>query len=203
MDPVNSKFVVFEGIDGSGKSTQCLLLYDYICSLNIPARLLVEPTDGKYGQKIRKMLQSNKSFPVEEQIQLFIEDRKQDYKKNIAPCIKDNITIVMDRYFYSNAAYQGSKEIPPSKIIRQNLDMGFPVPDRIYFIDIQPVIAMERIIARNGRGNTEMFEKISFLEKVRENFLSIQDSRFLKLDGNMAPDKIFRIVQRDFLSMFG
>jgi dTMP kinase len=202
MNPVKSKFVVFEGIDGSGKSTQCLLLYDYISSLNIPAKLLAEPTNGKYGQKIRKMLQADKPLPVDEQIRLFIEDRKQDYKKNIAPCLKDNITIVMDRYFYSNAAYQGSKEIPPAEIIRRNLESGFPVPDRVYYIDIQPVIAMERIIARNGRGNTEMFEKISFLEKVRENFLAIQDNRFRKIDGNLAPEKIFRIVQKDFLSMF-
>lgn len=202
MNPVKNKFVVFEGIDGSGKSTQCLLLYDYICSLNIPARLLAEPTDGKYGQEIRKMLQADKPVPVGEQIRLFIEDRKQDYEKNINPCMNDNITIVMDRYFYSNAAYQGSKEIPPSQIIRQNLEMGFPEPDRVYYIDIQPVIAMERIIARNGRGNTEMFEKISFLQKVRDNFLSMQNSRFLKLDGNMAPEKIFRIIQKDFLSMF-
>lgn len=202
MNPVKSKFIVFEGIDGSGKSTQCLLLYDYISSLNVPVRLLAEPTDSRYGQKIKKMLQSGQTVPVEEQIRLFIEDRRHDLNHNIRPCIKNNITIVMDRYFYSNAAYQGSKEISPAEIIRRNLELGFPVPDRVYYIDIQPVIAMERIIARNGHGNTEMFEKVSFLEKVRENFNLVKDDRFLKINGSMAPEKIFRIIQKDFLSMF-
>ena len=202
MKTVKSKFIVFEGIDGSGKSTQSLLLYDYISSLNIPVRLLAEPTGSRYGQKIKKMLQSGKAVPVEEQIHLFIEDRRYDLKNNIMPCMSDGITIVMDRYFYSNAAYQGSRDISPSEIIQMNLDRGFPVPDRVYYIDLPPVLAMERIIARNGRGNTEMFEKVAFLEKVRENFNSVKDNRFLNINGNMAPEKIFRIIQKDFLSMF-
>jgi dTMP kinase len=198
---VRNKFIVFEGIDGSGKSTQCLLLYDFICSMNIPAKLLAEPTSGEYGQKIRKMLQSGKPVPVEEQIRLFLEDRQQDYDLNIKSCMDNSITIVMDRYFYSNAAYQGSHAFPPSDIIGQNLGRGFPVPDRVYYIDIPPVVAMERILARSTSGKPDLFEKISFLEKVRDNFLSMLNSSFLKLDGTLNPDKIFRIIKEDYLSL--
>jgi dTMP kinase len=198
---VKNKFIVFEGIDGSGKSTQCLLLYDFICSMNIPAKLLAEPTSGEYGRKIREMLQSEKPVPVEEQIRLFLEDRQQDYDINIKSCMDNGITIVMDRYFYSNAAYQGSSAVTPSDIIRQNLSRGFPVPDRVYYIDIPPVVAMERILARSGYRKPDLFEKISFLEKVRENFLSTVDSHFLKLDGTLSPDKIFQIIKEDCLSL--
>lgn len=196
---MKSKFIVFEGIDGSGKSTQCSLLYNYIKSCNIPVKHLAEPTSGEYGQHIRKMLQNTIPVPVEEQIRLFIEDRQQDYELNIKPCIGNNITIVMDRYFYSNAAYQGSSLILPAEIIRRNSDRGFPVPDRVYFIDIPPDEAMKRITARNGSGKTELFEKKSFLESVRENFLTMIDNRFLKLDGSRSREEIFQIIKEDYL----
>jgi len=196
---VKSKFIVFEGIDGSGKSTQCSLLYNYIESCNIPVKHLAEPTSGEYGQQIRKMLQNTIPVPVEEQIRLFIEDRQQDYELNIKPCIDNNITIVMDRYFYSNAAYQGSSLILPAEIIRRNSDRGFPVPDRVYFIDIPPDEAMKRITARNGSGKTELFEKKSFLESVRENFLTMIDDRFLQLDGTRSQEEIFQIIKEDYL----
>lgn len=198
---VKSKFIVFEGIDGSGKSTQCSLLYNFIKDCNIPVKHLMEPTSGEYGQQIRKMLQSGTAAPVEEQIRLFIEDRQQDYELNIKPCMDNDITIVMDRYFYSNAAYQGSSVITPAEIIRKNSERGFPAPDRIYFIDIAPDEAMERITARNGAGNTELFEKKSFLENVRKNFFSIIDQRFLIVDGSRSRDIIFEIIKEDYLSL--
>lgn len=198
---MKGKFIVFEGIDGSGKSTQCSMLYDYIKSLDLPARLLAEPTSGEYGKKIRQILQGNIPVPVEEQVRLFIEDRQEDYLLNIKPCIDSNITIVMDRYFYSNAAYQGSPEISPEKIIRKNLDRGFPLPDRIYYIDIEPEIAMSRIAARNGSGKTELFEKKAFLEIARKNFLSMVNERILQINGALSTDKIFRIIKDDYHSL--
>ena len=198
---MKNKFIVFEGIDGSGKSTQCSLLYNYILSEKIPVRHLVEPTSGEYGLQIRKMLQSKTPLPVPEQIRLFIEDRQQDYELNIKPCMDSGTIIIMDRYFYSNAAYQGSAEISPTEIIRQNTIRGFPLPDRVYYIDIEPSEAMSRITARNGSGKTELFEKKSFLEDVRKNFLSMIDNRFLKVDGNLSADKIFDIIKEDYVSL--
>jgi len=198
---VKNKFIVFEGIDGSGKSTQCSLLYNFIRSENIPVKLLAEPTSGEYGQKIRKMLKSETPLPVEEQIRLFIEDRREDYLLNIKPCMEQGITVVMDRYFYSNAAYQGSADIHPSDIIRRNIENGFPEPDRVYYIDIRADEAMKRITERAGSGKTELFEKQSFLENVRKNFLSMENTRFLKIDGSRDKDQIFRIIKEDYLNL--
>jgi dTMP kinase len=198
---LKNKFIVFEGIDGSGKSTQSSLLHDFIKSKNIPVQLLYEPTNGEYGQKIRKFLQDKTPISVEEQIHLFIEDRREDYRLNIKPCIENGITIVMDRYFYSNAAYQGSDKISPHEIIKQNLNHGFPIPGRVYYIDIEPKEAMKRIAARSGSGKTELFEKKTFLEGVRKNFLSMIDQHFLKIDGNLPVDEIFNIIKDDYLNL--
>jgi len=198
---IKNKFIVFEGIDGCGKSTQCSLLHDFLKSKDIPVQLLYEPTNGEYGHKIRKFLQNQLPISVEEQIHLFIEDRREDYTLNIKPCMDNGITIVMDRYFYSNAAYQGSGKISPHEIIKQNLNQGFPVPDRVYYIDIDPKEAMKRITARSGSGKTELFEKKTFLEGVRKNFLSIIDEQFLKVDGHLTVDEIFNIIKDDYLGL--
>ncbi len=200
---MKNKFIVFEGIDGSGKSTQSSLLYNYIVSENIAVKKLAEPTSGEYGQKIRKMLQGEIQASVDEQIRLFIEDRQQDLDLNIKPCMDQGITIVMDRYFYSNAAYQGSSFISPSEIIKKNIDRGFPVPDKVYYIDIDPAEAIRRITARNGSGRTELFEKKAFLEGVRKNFLQMADANFLKIDGSLDEDEIFRIIKNDYLLLVG
>ncbi|MBP7734505.1 MAG: dTMP kinase [Spirochaetes bacterium] len=192
-------FIVFEGIDGSGKSTQCDLLFKHALSLGLPAVKLVEPTDGPWGRKIRTMLKEKEMAPAAEQMRLFILDRQDDAEKNIIPALKENRIIVMDRYYYSNAAYQGAAGLAPETIIAENRKMSFPEPDRVYFVDIPPDRAMQRVTGR-GEGK-EIFEKESFLQKVRDNFLSIADERFLIIDGTCSVDEIFEIIKEDFTKL--
>ncbi len=190
-------FIVFEGIDGSGKSTQCDLLFRHAVSMGLPAVKLAEPTDGKWGKKIRAMLRNKEMAPAEEQMRLFILDRQEDAEQNIIPALKQNRIIVMDRYYYSNAAYQGAAGMTPEAIIAENRKMDFPEPDRVYFVDLPPDRAMERITIRSG-GEKEVFEQEHFLQRVRDNFLSIADGRFLILDGTGSADEIFEEVKKDF-----
>lgn len=190
-------FIVFEGIDGAGKSTQCTRLYNYIAQTGINVKRLAEPTDGPWGRKIREALRSGLPMPRDEQVELFIRDRMDDFSTNIRPCMEQGISIIMDRYFYSNAAYQGMDGLSPRDIISMNIDKGFPQPDRVYFIDLAADKAMSRVKSRSGE-NTELFEKQSFLEKVRENFLSIADSRFLVVDGSLPENEIFEIIKEDY-----
>ncbi len=189
-------FIVFEGIDGSGKSTQCDLLFNYARSLGLPAVKFVEPTGGPWGRKIRAMLKEKEMAPAEEQMRLFILDRQEDAEKNILPALKENRIILMDRYYYSNAAYQGAAGLTPETIIAENRKMRFPEPDRVYFVDIPPGRAMMRVTDR-GEGK-EIFEKESFLQKVRDNYLTIADGRFLVVDGTGDVDEIFEMIKEDF-----
>lgn len=191
-------FIVFEGIDGSGKSTQCNMLYKYISGRGTRVRMLAEPTSGRWGIELRAMLKSATPPPVETQIDLFIKDRIDDCEKNIMPCMNSGTTVVMDRYFYSNAAYQGVSGITPAEIIKRNMEEGFPLPDRVYFIDVSAETAMKRILKRNGSGNTELFEKRDFLEKVRSNFLSIADERFIIVNGEGDEESIFEKIRDDY-----
>lgn len=194
-------FIVFEGIDGSGKSTQCDMLYEYIAGRGTDVKKLAEPTSGKWGTELRAMLRSSFPPPVETQIELFIRDRRDDAENNIVPSLKSGATVVMDMYFYSNAAYQGVSGTAPSAIIQRNISEGFPLPDRVYFIDVSAETAMKRILRRNGSGNTELFEKREFLETVRKNFLSIADERFLIVNGEGDEGSIFKEIRNDYESL--
>lgn len=195
------KFILFEGIDGSGKSTQCEMLYQYVLEKKLNCIKLSEPTTGEWGLKIRKMLSMDPPPPVEEQIDMFIKDRIEDVSKNIIPALSEGKIVIMDRYFYSNAAYQGSMKMPPEKIIQKNMELNFPVPDRVYFLDIDPESAIDRIKKRNTPSEMEIFEKLAFQKQVRKNFLSIINSKFMVINGENTKEKIFTSIVNDFISI--
>lgn len=190
------KFIVFEGIDGSGKSTLADMLYDYFLSANLPVVKGREPTDGPNGKRIRELLREDIPPPAAEQMKLFLLDREEDAVKNIIPALKQGMTFIMDRYYYSNAAYQGAMGIQPGDIIRENIRRGFPEPDRIYLIDVDPDTAIKRIAGRN-RGKTDFFEKTIFLVKVREIYHALVNEKFLLLDGRRRPSELLKLIKDD------
>jgi dTMP kinase len=194
-------FILFEGIDGSGKSTQCDMLYSYADTKGIDCVKLYEPTGGEWGIKIRKMLSMGNPPPIDKQINLFIRDRADDVSMNIKPALDTGKTIIMDRYFYSNAAYQGCDKIPPEEIIRKNMELNFPIPDRVYFLDIDPERAIDRIKKRSTPDEMEIFEKLSFQQQVRKNFYSIIDDKFMVINGDDDPEKIFTKIADDFSAL--
>ncbi len=190
-------FIVFEGIDGSGKTTQCDLLYRHALARGLEAVRLAEPTDGPWGRKIRAMLGEEEMAPPEEQHRLFLLDRIDDAETNIAPALKSGRTVIMDRYYHSNAAYQGAAGMAPERVIAENRAAGVPEPDRIYFIDIPPDVAMRRIAMRAGAGR-EVFEKERFLACVRDIFIAHADERFVMIDGTAGIEEIFARVKENF-----
>ncbi|MGQ9843588.1 MAG: dTMP kinase [Spirochaetota bacterium] len=193
-------FIVFEGIDGAGKSTQAKLLYSF-CQDKASATLLQEPTDSQYGKTLRKMLKGQIAGTRKELLELFIQDREYDVNHNIMPLLNKGYVVIVDRYFYSTAAYQAGDGIKPSDIVRMNIEKGFPIPERVYFIDIDPAVALERIHKRSGE-NKEIFETLHILETIRKNYLSIVDSTFAIIQGNCTVENIFNEVWQDFKKHF-
>ena len=187
-------FIVFEGIDGSGKST----LAGNIFSLFLPrmkAVLLAEPTSGRYGREIRQLLKEAGPADAMKLLELFILDREEDAALNIRPALESGKLVIMDRYYHSNAAYQGIGEIGPGEIVAMNLERGFPVPDRVYLVDLDPKTAMERIHSRDN--GLDFFENTRLLEKIRANYLLLADKSFRVLDGRKSPGELVDDVTRD------
>ena len=192
-------FIVFEGIDGSGKTTLSNMTFNYYNKKGVPVINAKEPTDGIWGNKAKDILQGNTIASASELMKLFLLDREDDAKKNIIPSLNDKKMIIMDRYYFSNAAYQGAMGISPDSIITENNKKKFPEPDRIYLIDINPDEAIKRIAMRTDK---DIFEKRSFLEKVREIYLSITDNRFLILNGIKKPEYLLKQIQDDINTNF-
>ena len=189
------RFICFEGIDGSGKSTQAGLLASTMEAHGIDHISLAEPSNGAYGLEIREILLKDDIYglpAVERQMELFILDRADDVQRNITPALSMDKTVIIDRYYFSNAAYQGAMGLDYIFILEENRKRFFPEPDIVFLIDISPEEALKRIKSRNK--TTDLFEKKEFLTKVRNIFLQITDSRFVLIDGAQKTEDIHHII---------
>ena len=171
--------IVFEGIDGTGKSTQCKQMEVYLNKIGISVSRFREPTDGVWGQKIRKILTVGRGDVTrEEELSWFIEDRREDIKNNITPSLSANKVVLLDRYYYSTAAYQGALGLDPDSIRRENENFG-PIPDRAYIFTAPPEECLARI--ESSRESHSSFEKLEYLKQVQKIFDSFQGTNIKKI----------------------
>ena len=162
--------IVFEGIDGTGKSTQCSLLSKFLREKKIPNIVLAEPTKGIWGMKIRRLLsEGREGISPKEELSWFVNDRKEDISKNIMPALLDNKVVIMDRYYFSTAAYQGALGLNPEDIRTENENFA-PIPDRVLIFLTSPDVCLERI--ESSRDQKSAFEKIEYLQNVETIFKS-------------------------------
>lgn len=190
----NGLFIVFEGLDGSGKTTQCNMLCEALQQRGFWATFTKEPTDGPWGQKLRQNFQT-RDLSVEEELELFIRDRKQHIAELIQPTLQQGGAIVQDRYYLSTAAYQGSRGLDPQQIIADHQTFA-PTPHRIYILDISPELGIQRIT--EGRGEQpNAFEQLESLQRCHEIFASINLPNIRRLDGTLAPAELHTQILQD------
>ena len=171
--------IVFEGIDGTGKSTQCSKMEEYLNKKGISAVKFREPTDGIWGQKIRKILTLGRGgITREEELSWFHKDRQEDVEKNISPALSKKNVVLMDRYYYSTAAYQGALGLDSEKILSDN-EAFAPIPDRAYIFTAPPEQCLKRII--DSREGFSSFEKLNYLTKVQKKFDSFDGNNIKRI----------------------
>lgn len=192
-------FVVFEGIDGSGKSTACEETEKRLLARGEPCVRFAEPTRGGHGSRIRFLLSQPLKPDPDMMLELFVKDREEDVALNIAPSLRDGCIVLLDRYFYSNAAYQGASGISYTRILKVNMRYGFPVPDRVYLFDIDPAAALARVSSRNVSDGTQsdIFEKEPFLRDVRTIYRDMADSSFVVIDASADRSQILSRIMDD------
>jgi len=187
------KFVVFEGLDGAGITTQATLLRNHLINREKDAVLTKEPTDGLIGGIIKSCLRSEwKSDPTTLQI-LFSADRSHHLYTEIEPAIKNDRIVICDRYILSSLAF-GSTYV--SLDILKQLNIHFRRPNATIFIDTHPKICMERM--KKARHHVEMFEQEQKLEQIRRNFISLKnyfpETHFV--DGNQPAEEVAADVKK-------
>ena len=170
-------FIVIEGIDGTGKSTQVRRLGEWFVSKGREVVTSREPTDGPWGAKLRASAATGRLSPDDE-LQCFLNDRRQHVDELIAPSLAAGKVVILDRYYFSTMAYQGSRGFDPAEIRRLNEQFA-PPPDLLLILDLDVDSAIERIGARGDTTNE--FEKRESLERCRGIFLSLKDEPFTRI----------------------
>jgi len=164
-------FIAFEGLDGSGSSTQSRLLAERLEKNGKPSLLTKEPTsDSPIGKLIREILQHKWSASPEGLQLLFSADRAEHLKNEIEPALEGGQVVITDRYLFSTLAYGGMNvDMEWLKTLSKN----FRLPDITFLFKLAPEECINRIA---GRGSDyELFEKAEKLAKIWENYEKIAE----------------------------
>ncbi|MDI6591899.1 MAG: dTMP kinase [Patescibacteria group bacterium] len=168
-NPYPGKLIVFEGLDGSGTTTQANLLLKYLKNKNKKVYLTSEPTHSLIGGIIESQISGDwKSSPECLQL-LFTADRAYHLEKEIIPLLKKRIIVICVRYLLSTLAY-GALEIKDEKWLRE-INKKFILPDLTFLLKVSPKICIQRI--KKERFHKELFEKENKLRKIFKNYLRL------------------------------
>lgn len=193
------RFVTFEGIDGSGKSTISRLVYNKLRSDGYDVVLTFEPTDSTIGKFVQKCIKTGGDPFVT--AFTFIADRIQ-HCRQIKQWLDDGNIVLCDRYAESTYSYQGAQlesQIKNSiKWLQELSEDHILIPDRTFLFVIHPKKSLARI---KDRDELIPFEHLSFLEKVHKNYLAVsKGKRFLRLDATKKIDELVSICYDDIVS---
>ncbi|MEE1116771.1 MAG: dTMP kinase [Methanosphaera sp.] len=189
-------YIVLEGIDGAGKSTQTELLNDWLTGKGYRTKKIVEPTTSDIGKVIRKELlnpESTNDINQQRLTLLFAADRLTLKKEILDAKDSKDIIIISDRSFYSSICYQNNSSVDKDWIYEVNLHT--PRPDLTILLDLDEKEAITRC------DREEAFENIQFLEKTRKNYLDLLEieDNIVVVDAkdslNDVQEKIRKIVQ--------
>ena len=192
-------FITFEGIDGSGKSTQAKLLIDRLSSLNIENLFLREPGGTTISEEIRTVLLNNRKDEMSSRTEalLMCASRAQLTKDIIIPEMKAGKWIIADRFADSTLAYQGGgRGIDLDWLIRLNEFATYGIePDLTFYIDIDPEVGFQRRedIVSDRIENAG----VDFQRDIRKKYLEIVNNfsdRIVKVDGNLSVEDISKFI---------
>ncbi|MEL7020601.1 MAG: dTMP kinase [Bacteroidota bacterium] len=183
------KFIVLEGVDGSGKSTQSAILRQRIQDAGHRVHATFEPTNGPIGSVLRNILTHRIEADEKTIAALFLADRLdhiQNKQNGLLHQLNQGIHVVCDRYYFSSYAYH-STHIDMEWVIQSNaLCAELLRPDLNIYIDIQPQTSMERIA--QGRTSKDLFENLERITKVHAGYSTAferlqNEEHIIKLDG--------------------
>ncbi len=166
--------IAFEGIDGTGKTTFTHRLASYFSALGREVIVRFEPTDGPWGRKLRESAATGR-MSAEEELDCLLRDRRAHVEEVILPALREGKVVILDRYYFSTMAYQGTRGIDPLEIRKRNEEFA-PVPDHLIILDLDVDAALSRIGARGDKANH--FERRDSLQLCRDFFLSLADEPF-------------------------
>ncbi|CAL4322641.1 Thymidylate kinase [Buchnera aphidicola (Mindarus abietinus)] len=194
---MKGKFIVLEGIEGSGKTVACKTILKTLHQYNIKnVKLVKEPGSTYLGEKIRKIIKNykdNQELHNNAELLLFYAARIQLVESIIKPSLEKGIWIVSDRYQLSSFAYQGGGYNLSLNMIKnlKNMFLKKINPDITFYLDVLPEIGLKRAFKRNKPDRIEK-KSINFFEKVRNTYLSIisKEKKIIKINANQKKNLV-------------
>jgi len=208
IDPRPGSFIVFEGIDGSGKSTQIRHVMNKLKSIDLKCRETKEPTDGPIGSLIHQFMTGRIKTSDKVLAALFVADRLDHLLNDtngIVDTINKGISVISDRYYLSSYAYHGVN-LPIKWVIEANsVSANILRPTCNIFIDIDPKIALKRV--NKERFHTEIYETYDRLVEVRNKYFEAIDvvkdvEKVIIVDGNLDEMSLFHIIWENIAAFF-
>jgi dTMP kinase len=177
-------FIVIEGLDGSGKTTQAKLLAEKLSNSH-KVLLTAEPSNGKIGTFIRNsFLYEQTRLPTEAEALLFAADRIEHMQAELKPALDDGKIVLCDRYVYSSLAYQGSAGLSLEWI--KTINARAIQPDFSLFLDVCPDRVLERL-----RRKKSVMETLETQQKVREIYLKyVEKGELIRIDGDNSKEVV-------------
>lgn len=194
---MTGRFVVLEGLDGAGTTTQCERLGAWLSERGLAHLLTREPSTGPVGRLIRQTLRAEPGAPDRATLPwMFAADRADHLAREVGPALGVGRVVVSDRYVPSSLAYQ-STEWPFDLVWA--LNASFPVPDLTVFVDVPPEVGLGRVAARGGER--EIYEERGRLEAVASRYsealarLRARGDRVEVVDGTAPPGEVEAAVR--------
>ena len=179
--------LVLEGIDGSGKSTLARWLAAWLRERGREVVTSREPTDGPHGTALRQSAKTGR-LSLEAELDLFHKDRAEHVATLIAPALARGAVVILDRYYFSTAAYQGARGLDPQAIIATNEKFA-PIPDLVLLLDLDPAAGATRIHRRGDMPDD--FEALDYQREVRRIFLSLDRPFIHRVDATCEANAVF------------
>lgn len=199
--------ITFEGLDGSGKSTQMRRVSEWLQQSGVDSVLTHEPGGTPIGERIREIFLDHRAEPMEPLVELLLvfASRRQHLADVIEPALASGRHVLCDRFTDSSYAYQGAARGLPLDLVDRvdEIATGRRRPDRTILFDLPAEIARERGGLRRQGGGPEADrldrEALSFYEKVRQGFLdrsTREPDRFSVVRSDLPLDETFEAVRR-------
>ncbi len=198
-------FISFEGVEGSGKSTQIRFAVNHLRKKGYPVLFFREPGGTPTSEAIRKVLLDKrlKEMQPETELLLYLAARAQLVREKIEPALKKGKVVVLDRYEDSTLAYQGFGGGIPVEIIRELslFARGFCVPDLTFLLDLEP----KQGLKRSGRHDRIEKKPFSFHKRVREGFLQLarrDPRRFVVISSRETIPEVRKKIEKKLDAIF-
>lgn len=201
-------FIAFEGIDGSGKSTQVKLLKEKLEQAGLKVYTTCEPTESPIGKIIRDIFTHKMEADHRVIAGLFIADRLDhllNKTNGIIKMLEEGYTVITDRYYFSSYAYQSTHMDLDWVIQANSLSADLLRPDINIFIDITPEQSMERL--KKGRSSIELYETLENLQQVRNKYFEVMEllkseEKIFKINGNSDAGTISNEIWNNLAQQF-